>query len=240
WSENSVEIGTGETLDATFDVGIHLVTLTVTDNESATGTDSLIITVVSTGGNLPPSADAGPNQTVVDSDASGSTPVRLDGAGSSDFDGTIASWSWSEDGMEIGTGETLTTPLNVGVHTVTLTVTDDLGATDTDDVTITVQLPTLSGVSIFEFDNFNGDGFLLRSDKSDLGDLPGPCQLADTWDDCISSILLSDGWSAILYEHDGFEGESLVIVTSIADLDDFGGAVDWDNSTSSIRILPPN
>ncbi|MCK5490100.1 MAG: hypothetical protein KAI98_08920, partial [Gemmatimonadetes bacterium] len=142
--------------------------------------------------------------------------------------------------VEIGTGETLTTPLNVGVHTVTLTVTDDLGATDTDDVTITVQLPTLSGVSIFEFDNFNGDGFLLRSDKSDLGDLPGPCQLADTWDDCISSILLSDGWSAILYEHDGFEGESLVIVTSIADLDDFGGAVDWDNSTSSIRILPPN
>jgi hypothetical protein len=154
------------------------------------------------------------------------------------LDGTIASWSRSENSVEIGTGETLTTPFGVGVHLVTLTVTDDEGATDTDDVTITVQLPTLTGVSIYERDNFNGEAILLRSDISDLGNLPGPCGITDSWDDCISSIVLSDGWSALLFEHDGFEGDSLIVVTDLADLD-FSG-VDWDNRTSSIKIRPPN
>ncbi len=237
WSENSVEIGTGETLDATFDTGIHLVTLTVTDDEAATGTDSLIITVVPTGGNLPPIADAGVNQTWVDSDASGSTPVKLDGSGSYDYDGTIASWSWSEDGVEIGTGETLITPLSVGIHLVTLTVTDDLAATDTDEVKITVHLPTLTGVSIFESIDFNGNGFLVRSEISDLSELnTGPC--ANKWDNCVSSISLSDGWYAILYEFDGFGGDSLIVVNSIVDLG--FGDFDWDNRASSIRVRPPN
>jgi hypothetical protein len=238
WSENSVEFGTAETVNIAFATGVHTVTLTVTDNQGATGTDSLIITVVPSAGNLPPIADAGPNQTIVDTDNDGSDLVRLDGSGSTDLDGTIASWSWSENSVEIGTGETLSSEFDVGVHTVTLTVTDDEGATDTDDVKITVQLPTLTGVAIFEFDDFGGDGLLLRRDVSDLGTLPGPCGLTDTWDDCISSILLTDGWSAILFEFDGFEGDSLIVVTSIADLDT--GGVDWDNRTSSIKVRPPN
>ncbi len=238
WSVGGAEIGTGETLNTTFDVGINTVTLTVTDDEGATDTDDVIITVVSTGGNLPPIADAGFDQTVVDADNDGSELVRLDGSGSIDLDGTLASWSWSESGAEIGTGETLNSEFEVGVHTVTLTVTDDEGATDTDDVTITVQLPTIAGVAIFEFDDFDGDGFMLRRDFSDLGNLPGPCGVTDTWDDCISSILLSGGWSAILFEFDGFEGDSLIVETSRVDMDDSG--IDWDNRTSSIKVRPPN
>ncbi|MCK5449213.1 MAG: hypothetical protein KAJ43_13765, partial [Gemmatimonadetes bacterium] len=45
--------------------------------------------------NLPPVADAGPDRSKVDLDNSGSEPVILDGSGSTDLDGTIASWSWS-------------------------------------------------------------------------------------------------------------------------------------------------
>ncbi|MFQ5605654.1 MAG: DNRLRE domain-containing protein, partial [bacterium] len=47
------------------------------------------------GGNLPPVANAGPDQTVTDSDNSGSENVTLDGSGSSDPDGSIASYDWS-------------------------------------------------------------------------------------------------------------------------------------------------
>jgi hypothetical protein len=139
WSENSVEIGTGQTLDSAFDVGIHPVTLTVTDDEGATDTDRVIIAVVPTGGNVPPVADAGPNQTVEDADDGGDELVTLDGSFSTDSDGTIESWIWSENSVEIGTGQTLSEPFDVGVHTVTLTVTDDQGATDTDRVRITVD-----------------------------------------------------------------------------------------------------
>lgn len=142
WAENGVAIGTGETLDATFDVGVHTVTLTVTDDDGDTDTDNVIIAVVASGANVPPVADAGPNQTVEDADDGGSETVTLDASGSTDADGTIVSWSWTENGLAIGTGETLDAEFDVGVHTVTLTVTDDDGDTDTDDVRITVNAST--------------------------------------------------------------------------------------------------
>ncbi|MCK5448554.1 MAG: PKD domain-containing protein, partial [Gemmatimonadetes bacterium] len=91
--------------------------------------------------NQPPVADAGMDQTVVDADDSGSEDVTLDGSASTDVDGTIASWSWAEDGTEIATGEMPTAAFAVGVHTVVLTVTDDDGATGTDNVMVTVEAP---------------------------------------------------------------------------------------------------
>jgi len=243
WSENSVEIGTGETLDATFDVGIHTVALTVTDDQGAVNSDDVTITVEPPEANLPPVADAGPDQSHVDGDNSGSELVTLDGSASTDELGpqAVVDWSWSENSAEIGTGETLEMAFEVGVHTVILTVTDTGGATATDEVTITVDLPTLAGVFIFKQEEFGGgNGSLLREDVSDLGDLPAAC-VGLTWDNCISSILLSGGWSATLFELAGFEGDSLIVVTSIEDLSNFGGAgFGWDNKTSSIKIRPPN
>jgi hypothetical protein len=89
--------------------------------------------------NQPPVADAGPDQTVVDADDSGSEDVILDGSASTDADGTITSWSWAVDGVEIATGEMATVSFDVGVTTVVLTVTDDGDATGTDEVMITVE-----------------------------------------------------------------------------------------------------
>jgi len=86
-----------------------------------------------------PVADAGMDQTVVDTDDSGSEDVTLDGSGSADPDGTIANWSWSSMGVEIATGEMPTVALAVGGYLITLTVTDDEGASDTDDVVIVVE-----------------------------------------------------------------------------------------------------
>ena len=88
--------------------------------------------------NLPPDADAGPDQTVADSNRDGTELVTLDGSGSSDSDGTIASYVWREGSTSIGTGETSAVWLSVGIHTLTLEVTDDDGDTTTDTVVVRV------------------------------------------------------------------------------------------------------
>ncbi len=87
-----------------------------------------------------PVADAGPDQTVIDTDRNGVEQVTLEGSGSYDPDGTIANWRWTDDlGDTILDGEVVSAILSVGVHTITLEVTDDIGATETDTVVITVE-----------------------------------------------------------------------------------------------------
>jgi len=86
-----------------------------------------------------PAANAGSDQTVTDNDGNGSENVTLDGTGSTDTDGTIASYVWSEGGNQIGNGANPTVSLNVGTHTITLTVTDNDGGTGTDTMTVTVN-----------------------------------------------------------------------------------------------------
>jgi predicted outer membrane repeat protein len=93
---------------------------------------------------LQPSADAGSDQSFADNDNNGSEVVTLDGSGSGDSDGTIVDYEWSEDGEIIATGVNPQVDLAVGVHTITLTVTDDDGATDTDEVIITVEAASVT------------------------------------------------------------------------------------------------
>jgi subtilisin family serine protease len=89
--------------------------------------------------NLPPAADAGADQTVLDNDRDGSELVTLDGGASSDRDGSIVSYDWREGGTSIGIEATVDVWLSVGVHTLMLEVTDDDGDSDTDTVVVTVS-----------------------------------------------------------------------------------------------------
>ena len=72
--------------------------------------------------------------------------VTFDASGSSDIDGTIVSYEWDFGDGSTGTDVlTLYTYESAGTFTVTLTVTDDLGATDTLQQEITIDpLPTLT------------------------------------------------------------------------------------------------
>ncbi|MGB5474072.1 MAG: PKD domain-containing protein [Gammaproteobacteria bacterium] len=84
--------------------------------------------------NLPPTADANGPYT-------GTTgqPVTFDGTGSSDSDGTIASYAWTFGDGGNGTGVSPThTYTSAGTFTVTLTVTDNAGATDSATSTATI------------------------------------------------------------------------------------------------------
>lgn len=89
--------------------------------------------------NVPPTAHAGDDQTVTDTDNSGSETVILDASGSFDPDGTIDRYVWTENGMEIATGVNPQVDLAVGTHIITLTVTDDDGATDNDEIRVIIE-----------------------------------------------------------------------------------------------------
>ena len=140
WSENGTQIATGVNPTITLSVGVHTIVLTVTDNDEATDSDEVVVTVNSPE-NVSPTANAGADQTVLDADDNGSEDVTLDGSASVDSDGTIASYVWVENGTEIATGVSPTVSLGVGSHTITLTVTDDEDATASDAVVVVVNSP---------------------------------------------------------------------------------------------------
>ena len=128
----------------------YVFRLTVTDDDDATDTDTVTITVVS--GNVIPMADAGDDRTV-DSGAM----VTLDGSGSMDSDGTIASHAWervrgtSRESVTLN-GATTASPTFTAdsvaagtadvTHVFELVVTDDDGAESVaDTVMITIVAP---------------------------------------------------------------------------------------------------
>ncbi|HEY4517059.1 MAG TPA: S8 family serine peptidase [Candidatus Paceibacterota bacterium] len=95
----------------------------------------------------PPIANAGADQVVVDADANGSESIALDGTGSSDPDGFIASYEWYEGAALIASGVSPTVALPLGSHTITLIVADNEGATASDSVLINVVSES-SGITL--------------------------------------------------------------------------------------------
>ncbi|MFZ4432890.1 MAG: PKD domain-containing protein [Microthrixaceae bacterium] len=139
WDLGNGQTGTGAAIQAVYtEAGSYTVTLTVTDDRGATGTQTLVVDV-SEDSNIAPGADF--EADVV----SGTAPltVNFDGTASADVDGTIASYAWNFGNGQNGTGAvpaaaTYTFP---GTYTATLTVTDNKGATGTATKTITVTPP---------------------------------------------------------------------------------------------------
>ena len=126
--------------------------LFVADRDGGTDEDSVTITVLPAGtGNSPPMANAGLDQSVV-----AGARVSLSGARSSDPDGRVVRYAWSQTG---GTRVQLsgTSSVNASftapqVSTETtlvfrLTVTDDDDATDDDTVNVTVR-PSATGTGV--------------------------------------------------------------------------------------------
>lgn len=214
--------------------GIYTIRLTVTDNEGATSTDSVAITVESE--NEAPTANAG-----ADKSGTVGTVVNLDGSASSDDDGTIASYAWALTTRPNGSSATLSgattampsfTPDVAGNYTATLTVTDDDGATDSDTVTVSVsaanQPPTAEAG-----DNQNGTiGVEVNLDGSDSSDADGTINdYAWTLDTPSgSSVTLSDADTATPSFRPDAAGEYTATLT----VTDNDGATDSDTVTVTV------
>ncbi len=101
---------------------------------SPTDTSTIVVYV-----DIAPVANAGADQTVACQ-----LPVTLDGSASTDANSTegtnddIAAFEWFLGDSAIATGEVVDVDLPIGIHLVTLLVTDVMGASDADTVIVTV------------------------------------------------------------------------------------------------------
>jgi PKD repeat protein len=141
WDLGDGTTATGVTASHTYAVaGTYTVTLTVTDDGGLTATATQDVTVST--GNVAPTAGF----TVACTDLA----CTFDANASSDTDGTIVSYAWDFGDGAAATGVTaIHSYAVVGTYTVTLTVTDDEGATGTLSQTVTAGnlAPTASFTS---------------------------------------------------------------------------------------------
>jgi hypothetical protein len=148
--DDSVTVVTDENGEASATLRLYeddpsMVVATATDG---TRQETIDITLTVIYPNEPPVADAG-GDVSEECDSNGGTMITLDGSGSSDPDSTpgtnddIVAFEWFEDfgtadETMIAEGETANVIFEVGVHDVTLRVTDSEGETDTDDVVVEI------------------------------------------------------------------------------------------------------
>jgi len=125
--------------------GVYKFELTVTDNNGATGRDTMQISVNDVA-NIAPIANAGQDQTIT----LPANIVSLTGSGT-DADGTVAGYSWKQISgplasmiVSANSATTISNGLVGGTYKFELTVTDNLGAVGKDTVTIVVAEPRLN------------------------------------------------------------------------------------------------
>jgi len=136
--------------------------------------------------NQPPTANAGPDQVLTDADGDNAESVALDGSGSRDADGTVASYEWREGSTMLASAAQTTVSLPVGTHLLTLVVSDDDGATASDGVVITVQpQPAVSDTVTILKAAYNGrrDQLVVEASSSDA-----PAAVLTVFDTTISSV----------------------------------------------------
>jgi gliding motility-associated-like protein len=128
--------------------GTYVFSITVTDNLGATGSDQVTVVVNPAAVNQLPVANAGLDRTI----NLPTSTATLSGSGS-DPDGTVTAYFWEKmSGSTITMTNTNTASLSLaslvaGVYSFRLTVTDNIGATANDLVTVTVIAANQSPVA---------------------------------------------------------------------------------------------
>ena len=121
--------------------GPHTVNVTVTDSASNTGTNSLSLTI-----NLPTLTITAPTTLAAGTVGVAYTSVTFTATG-----GTGTGYTWSQTGLPTGMSLSTAGVLSgtpgagtQGPHTVNVTVTDSASNTDTNSLSLTINLPTLT------------------------------------------------------------------------------------------------
>ena len=217
WNFGDGTTGAGSTATHVYNIsGNYTVTLTVIDNDGLTDTDTCMVTVY---GFQAPVAIASPDYQMI---LNGELPLDaaiFNASLSYDPDGTLVSYLWNFGDGHTGSGEfTSHVYTTTGNYTVTLTVTDNDGLTDTDTCIVSVVgvqppvsivKPAYQEVGIGENatfyckDSYDPDGVILTFEWA-FGD--GEIFTSTLFSNVNHSYNVSGNYSVTLmvYDNDGF------------------------------------
>ncbi len=143
WNFGDDTVGSGDTIKHSYtEPGSYVATLTVTDDEGATDSATVNISISGEVVNTAPIADTSATASAFTISKGKNATVTLDGSNSSDPDGSIVSYIWHQDtanGPVAGEGVLLNIKRGEGTYTFWLSVSDNLGAANTAAVTIGVS-----------------------------------------------------------------------------------------------------
>jgi PKD repeat protein len=223
WEFGDGSTATGVTVSHAYsDNGLYRVILTVTDNDGATASAHATKTIM----NRPPIASFTETAETVDTNET----ISFDASDSSDPDGSIVDYSWEFGDGTKGTGVSVQHAYSQdGTYTVTLTVTDDDGATDTTSATKTVLIRILIA-SFTESAETIFSGESIHFDASESHD-PDGIIVDYSWD-------FGDGNTATGVEVDhAYEDDGVYTVTlTVIDDDDATGSA---TATKNVLNRPP-
>jgi len=142
WMEGLLELGTGRTVYLVLGIGIHKITLEVSDGFATLRSPVVSITV---------NANARPtiiSFSPVDGKKFDKGKTVTFRAEAMDTDNDALSYCWTENGKVIGTGQSFSlTSLSPGKHRIQLTVSDGMAVVD-QTVTIEVMEPSSAGMDL--------------------------------------------------------------------------------------------
>jgi hypothetical protein len=221
--------------------GSYIFRLTVTDNNGATASDDVNVTV-NGAANQTPSANAGADQTITLPASS----VTLSGSGT-DPDGSIASYAWSKVS---GGSATINSPssasttisgLAQGSYIFRLTVTDNAGATASDDVLVTVNGSSGGGSSRIEAENWSAMSGVLTENCSE-GTLDVGWIDQNDWMDYSVNVPTAGSYTINLRIATPYTGAQLQIkngggsVLATVNVPTTGGFQTWQTTTATISL----
>ncbi len=216
--------------------GTYTVSLTVTDDDGATDSTSHDVTV--TEPNVPPNADFTFDTTDLTADFTDT---------STDSDGMVVEWSWAfGDGNTSYAQNPSHTYENAGTYSVSLTVTDDDGATDSTshdvtvtephsyvDYTATGEIPVAGTVSGSYEDTQANDGVVETIQERESGGKPDRrhTYLEHKWTFSVpaggvSTIFYANAWAPVSDDGDQFQfyystdDSTYTLMFTVTDLDD--------------------
>jgi VCBS repeat-containing protein len=175
-----------------------LDSFTYVANDGALDSNAASVTITVNPVNDGPAADAnGPYTGTV------GVELRFDGSGSSDVDGSIASYSWDFGDGNGGTGANPShTYAAAGTYTAILTVTDDGGATDSDTTSATILAPNQAPVAVDDAYETDEDAQLTVQAPGVLGndtDAEGDLLTATLASDVSNGTLSLNGDGSFIY-----------------------------------------
>ncbi len=192
--------------------GVFTVTLTVTDSDNLQDTATANVNVADASGTQPPVADAGGPYS-----GKTGTAIPFDGSGSTDPDGSIANYDWDfGDGNGTSGASPVHTYAAAGNYTVTLTVTDDTGRSDSASTSAQVsdpvnQVPTADPGGPYSAEpgetvNFDGTGsvdpdgsvagYAWNFGDGAVGSGPSPSHAYAAAGDYLVTLVVTDDGSA--------------------------------------------